>query len=78
MSNIDIHTSMIGIVQCPPCPYCKVRGRVVVPVQGYHRWVKGDLIQNAMPELSADHREMLLTGTHSACWDKMFGLDEEE
>jgi hypothetical protein len=26
--------------------------------------------------MPADQREMLITGTHSACWDRLFAEDE--
>ena len=39
-------------------------------------WESGTLIQNAMPNLSVDEREFLLTGTTPKEWDKMFGRME--
>lgn len=33
---------------------------------------RGSLIQVAMPELSADDRELLISGTCGPCFDKMF------
>jgi len=35
------------------------------------------LIQHALPFLTADQRELLLSGTHSACFDTMFPEEEE-
>lgn len=35
-------------------------------------WKAGALIQRAMPELTPDQRELLISGTCSACWRKMF------
>lgn len=40
-------------------------------------WNNGMLIQNAMPHLSADDREFLLTGATPDEWDEAF-KDEEE
>ena len=37
------------------------------------RWLSGELIQNAMPNLSADQREFLMTGITPAEWNEMFG-----
>lgn len=33
----------------------------------------GALIQDALPDRTADERELLITGTHGECWDRMFG-----
>ncbi len=35
-------------------------------------WQDGELIQNAMPYLSATERELLISRTCDSCWDKMF------
>ena len=37
-----------------------------------HDWQGGMLIQNAMPQLSADEREFLMTGMTPAEWNEMF------
>ena len=39
------------------------------------RWQRGILIQNAMPHLTADEREFIMTGTTPDEWDAMFGED---
>ena len=38
-------------------------------------WQEGELIQNAMPNLSADDREFLMTGITPEEWDSTFGED---
>lgn len=43
-----------------------------VPIEGYTRWVFGELIQRALPELSANDRELLISGICPTCWDEMF------
>ena len=35
-------------------------------------WVDGELVQNAMPELSAEEREFLMTGITPDEWDSVF------
>lgn len=35
-------------------------------------WENGTLIQNAMPNLSADEREFIMTGITPAEWDSAF------
>ena len=36
-------------------------------------WENGELIQNAMPNLSADHREFIKTGITPQEWNDTFG-----
>lgn len=55
---------------------CRICGEVyyiaIDPVD-VERWQNGELIQNAMPYLSADERELIISGTCGQCWGKMFG-----
>jgi hypothetical protein len=45
-------------------------------------WEEGELIQDAMPHLSADDREFVKTGITGEEWDQLFGgaedVEEEE
>lgn len=54
------------------CPMCAQTFKVLVRIAAYNAWLKGELIQNVMPELSAALREQLVSGTCSACWDSLF------
>jgi hypothetical protein len=36
-------------------------------------WQNGTLIQNVMPNLTADEREFLMTGITKESWEKAFG-----
>jgi hypothetical protein len=50
-----------------------------VPVAGLKAWEDGELIQDALPNLTADQRELLISGTCDDCWKTMFGtVDDEE
>lgn len=40
------------------------------------RWDEGELIQNAMPNLSADDREFLISGATPEEWEEAFGDNE--
>jgi hypothetical protein len=40
------------------------------------RWKRGCLIQNAMPHLTADEREFIMTGTTPNEFNQIFGEDE--
>jgi|TARA_R110001606_G_C14878102_1_gene590857 hypothetical protein len=46
---------------------------IPVAQEQINSWKDGMLIQDAMPNLSADHREFLMTGSTPEEWDKMFG-----
>ena len=39
-------------------------------------WVDGSLIQDVMPNISADEREFIMTGITPDEWDAEFGEDE--
>lgn len=68
-------TTMIVAV---PCPFCHDVAELEVPTEGFMAWQSGELIQNALPELSADDREQLISGTCPKCWDELFPESEEE
>ena len=58
------------------CPICGAKQSVIVRQYAYMKWVNKELsIQEAMPELSADEREILLSGVCSRCWGKTFKED---
>jgi hypothetical protein len=59
------------------CPICHVRADLEVPELGYEAWKNGTLIQDAMPELTMDQREQLMTGFCIPCWNTMFAADPE-
>lgn len=58
------------------CPFCGCLNFINVSAEGYEAWKNGALIQNALPELSADEREMLMSGICPDCWNGMFGEEE--
>jgi hypothetical protein len=41
-------------------------------------WESGTLIQNAMPHISADEREFIMTGITPQEWEDAFGGSEDE
>jgi len=54
------------------CLSCDVAQVISVDTEGYDAWREGALIQNAFPYLTADEREMLMSGICGKCFDKMF------
>ena len=49
---------------------------ITVTQEQLDRWQAGELIQNAMPNLSADDREFVMTGITAEEWDEVFGEDD--
>lgn len=60
--------------ETPNCTVCNERSLVEIDYDGWYAWQKGALIQNAFPGMSADKRELLKTGIHPDCWNKIFGI----
>lgn len=46
---------------------------IAVTQEQIDSWRNGELIQNAMPNLSADEREFIKTGITSEEWEELFG-----
>ena len=59
------------------CPFCGCANFIEVNEADYLDWQGGELVQNAFPYLSADEREMLISGICPTCWNGMFGGEEE-
>ena len=54
------------------CRQCKVSVEMSVNRQDVADWREGKYIQDAMPYLSADERELLISGICGSCFDKIF------
>lgn len=50
------------------CIICLFRYEIEVPKEGYKKWMEGVLIQDAMPELHEDDRELFISGVCFKCW----------
>lgn len=61
----------VVLVETKPCMVCGERSQLRVSAFAFYQWQCGMLIQNAFPEMSADDRELLKSGTHPKCWDRM-------
>ena len=57
------------------CRTCKDTHILMVNIRDAKRWKEGELIQDAMPYLTPDERELLISGTCGKCFDKMFAPD---
>lgn len=56
--------------------YCRMCGKkhvIIMPAAGYLLWAQRRAkIQDALPNLTADERELLVSGICGKCFDKMF------
>ena len=59
---------------------CECQRPVVVNVNAddWEAWQSGELLQNVMPYLSADEREIMISGICGDCFDKLFPPDLTE
>ena len=60
-----------------PCRLCDTVHDLTVNVEGFVSWQAGEFIQDALPELSCDERELLISGTCSTCFDELFPSEDE-
>jgi hypothetical protein len=56
-------------VYCYPCSSYTT---LILPFRNFHSWRNGEYVQNAFPYLSPAQREMIVSGTHSKCFDELF------
>jgi len=72
VSEVTIQKSTIA-VELPQCEWCnKAPETMELDAEKVQRWQRGELLQNVFPELPAEEREMLISGTHPKCWDNMW------
>lgn len=60
------------------CPFCGRANEVKVNENDYFDWDDGVHVQVAFPYLTANEREMLISGICPTCWAKTFGGDDDE
>ncbi len=51
---------------------------IVTYLDDANEWMNGGLIQDCFPYLSADEREILMTGIDSETWNEMFAGSEDD
>lgn len=59
-------------IRTTPCVMCGKQHELVVSQAGYESWQYGNHIQDALPELSPDDRELLISGTCDNCFNNLF------
>lgn len=68
----------MAVIETKECMFCGKTGEVeVTDAELFAYKTQPGFIQNVLPRLSDGEREMLISGTHSECFDSMFGEDED-
>jgi hypothetical protein len=65
-------------VKTKPCCVCNEYEVWSLDRQLVERWQGGENIQRVFPDMSAEEREVLISGTHPACWDILFPKEGED
>ena len=61
------------------CRICRNVYTLTVCPDKFQAWHEGSmLIQDALSELSAAERELLISGTCGVCFNEMFGVDDDD
>ena len=55
------------------CPFCGAETVISVPIEGIKKYKDGALIQNAFPNMTAEEREVLISGICFKCQKQVFG-----
>lgn len=52
------------------CMFCDETRKLMVPYMGYQQWLSGyKNIQDALPEIDPEDRELILSKMCNKCWD---------
>ena len=65
------------IFHCPSCRVCGNSSEIQMVKADLDLWKSGEYVQNVFPWMTPDEREVLISGTHPACWTRLFGEDGE-
>ncbi|CAB4174903.1 hypothetical protein UFOVP1247_53 [uncultured Caudovirales phage] len=71
--DLDIEIVSIGFVKVSgPCKFTGEAYSCIVPAEGLANFMRGEHAQTALPRVSADDREFLISGISPAGWKKAF------
>ena len=77
MTKHETHTEGDRTIIFAVCTDCGQHKLFSVLTAHYDAWINGQVIQAALPEVSVDDRELLISGTCGPCFDKLFA-DEDD
>jgi hypothetical protein len=79
IAEVELVTTDQGTVAKVSCRICKTPHEVPVDREAFMAWRNGKWAQDAFPDMNADMRELLISGTCPTCFAKLFYfLDEDE
>jgi len=58
------------------CNICDYEESMLVCLEDVVQWKAGSYIQEAMPYLTAEQRELLISSTCNDCWNLMFPQED--
>ena len=59
------------------CQLCHETKEIHCTDEQYRRWLDGELIQRAMPDVPKGERELLISGICDQCFDRIFPEDDD-
>jgi hypothetical protein len=71
MNNTHIQTEIF-------CVHCGQLYTILLSKAGIKARQNGAFVQDAFPELTAGERELLISGTCDACWERFFPSELDE
>jgi hypothetical protein len=71
--KVEDHVSMVVT-----CTSCSAPQALSVDAEQWAAWQGGALIHVAMPDLSPESRELLISGICPECWSKIFPMEDED
>lgn len=75
-SNAGVATTSVKVAGINGIQNIEVDMSINDFADAYDRWMDGEYLQDAFPNLSADIREFFLTGVDADAFDDLFGEDE--
>lgn len=60
------------------CTCCNTKKVVEMDDVAYRKWCDGEHIQDVVPEMPIDDRELLISGVCGVCFDAMFADEEDD
>jgi len=78
LNNYKVISQEYGttFVETMPCMICKQTTSIPIPDELFWRWFNGEFVQDVFPDWSVGKRELLISGTHPNCWEKLFESEE--
>lgn len=58
------------------CKSCQEKQYILASPVDVEKWMDGVKIQDALPYLTPDERELIITNICPTCWTKLFGEEE--